>query len=211
MRIWTISDTHTLHGYLDPPENIDMVIHAGDASDNRQSLANASEMDDFMDWFTKLNIEHKIYVPGNHDVSIDRGLEVIPDEGVHVLVNEMVEVGGLKVYGSPLTPAFGTGWAFNVARHKLDREWQSIPEGIDILVTHGPPQTVLDINTDGIHCGCRALLNRVKKVKPKYHIFGHIHEEGGRMMRMYDCDTIFINASCTGPGSALMNGFIINL
>ena len=32
MKIWHISDTHTFHGLLDIPENIDMVIHSGDAT-----------------------------------------------------------------------------------------------------------------------------------------------------------------------------------
>lgn len=46
---------------------------------------------------------------------------------------------------------------------------------------------------DGILAGCADLLNTVeKRVKPKYHVFGHIHQMHGATT---NGTTIFINAS----------------
>ena len=53
-----------------------------------------------------------------------------------------------------------------------------------------------DLLRNGRHVGCVDLLNTVLyRVKPKFHVFGHIHEGYG----MYtDGTTTFINASiCT--------------
>ena len=41
--------------------------------------------------------------------------------------------------------------------------------------------------------GCKSLLKKVLEVKPKYHVFGHIHEDGGKEEQ--HGDTKFINAS----------------
>ena len=69
-------------------------------------------------------------------------------------------------------------WAFTLERGKALREkWKKIPEGIDFLVTHGPPLGYLDDLAKGGKAGCLDLLYEIKhRVKPKFHVFGHIHE-----------------------------------
>jgi len=37
----------------------------------------------------------------------------------------------------------------------------------------------LDIALNGQPVGSRALLNKVLKIKPKIHVFGHVHESHG--------------------------------
>ena len=54
--------------------------------------------------------------------------------------------------------------------------WDKIPENVDILITHGPPQGYGDRILLGKHVGCPELMKRVAEVKPRYHFFGHIHE-----------------------------------
>ena len=72
-------------------------------------------------------------------------------------------------------------------------KWEKLHKGIDILVTHGPPKGVLDRCDDGYRAGCQHLMNKVNEIKPDIHVFGHIHEDGGKVE---DCDdTMFINAS----------------
>ena len=77
-------------------------------------------------------------------------------------------------------------WAFTLERGEALREkWKKIPEGIDFLVTHGPPLGYLDDLAKGGKAGCLDLLHEIKhRVKPKFHVFGHIHEgdylRGGR-------------------------------
>ncbi|ETO11143.1 hypothetical protein RFI_26236 [Reticulomyxa filosa] len=89
-----------------------------------------------------------------------------------------------------------------LAARELAKKWAKIPEDTDILITHGPPfghgDTVKRVHADfgeDKHVGCKDLLVRVKKIKPKFHIFGHIHEGYGVTTRKDDPSTIFINAS----------------
>ncbi len=147
MKIWHISDTHTYHEQLRIPEGIDMVIHSGDCSNPRDPYNNEPEVRQFLDWYKSLPIEHKIYVAGNHDTSIEKRL-VQPIEfaeaGILYLEDDYVMVEGLKIFGSPYTPNFGN-WAFMKDRVKLDRYWpQAMPDYADIVVTHGPPKGILD-------------------------------------------------------------------
>ncbi len=51
--------------------------------------------------------------------------------------------------------------------------------GIDIMMTHGPPEGILDKTFDGQIVGCRALMRAVSRVRPLLHCFGHIHEASG--------------------------------
>lgn len=75
---------------------------------------------------------------------------------------------------------------------EIKERWGQIPEGIDILVTHGPPFGILDEVPDGLRVGCRDLLDRVVEVKPKIHAFGHIHHSHGQVKLG---DTLFVNAA----------------
>ena len=69
-------------------------------------------------------------------------------------------------------------WAFTLDRGaKLREKWKLIPQEVDILVTHGPPLGYGDRVSGGERAGCLDLLDEVKhRIKPKYHIYGHIHE-----------------------------------
>ncbi|VDN36258.1 unnamed protein product [Gongylonema pulchrum] len=76
-------------------------------------------------------------------------------------------------------------------------KWNMIPSKVDVLITHTPPLGHGDFNSwnkcDGVLAGCADLLNTVeKRVKPKYHVFGHIHQLHGTTTNGH---TTFINAS----------------
>jgi len=213
MKIWAFADTHTKHWLLDVPQGIDMVICAGDEALDRNPAINANEVIDFLQWFDNLDIPHKIWTPGNHTVAVDRGL-VRPEEylkNTHYLNKTGVTIEGINIWGAPETPAFGFGWAYNVGRDKIHNVWDMIPDNTDILVTHGPPMGILDgaINWNSLYrfreenvemnaklVGCADLYKAiVNRVKPKYNIFGHIHEFGGQTLKMVNCETTFINAA----------------
>ncbi|KAJ8791786.1 hypothetical protein J1605_020508 [Eschrichtius robustus] len=71
------------------------------------------------------------------------------------------------------------GWGFNLPRGQaLLEKWNLIPEGVDVLVTHGPPLGFLDwVPKKMQRVGCVELLNTVqRRVQPRLHVFGHIHE-----------------------------------
>lgn len=112
------------------------------------------------------------------------------------LEDESVDIYGIKIYGSPWQPEF-CGWGFNLDRGQLLLDkWNLIPDDTDILITHGPPLGYGDKCFDGQYVGCTELLSTIqKRVKPKYHIAGHIHEDYGITS---DGHTTYINAStCT--------------
>lgn len=75
------------------------------------------------------------------------------------------------------TPVYGM-MAFSLKRgHDLRKQWQKIPGDTDVLVTHGPPLGHGDLTWKNIRAGCLDLLAEVQaRIKPTYHIFGHIHE-----------------------------------
>jgi Icc-related predicted phosphoesterase len=101
----------------------------------------------------------------------------------------------IKVYGSPWSPTFGYGWGFNQDRDTIYQKWDLIPKdhSIDILVTHGPPLGRGDRCISNNRAGCLDLLRTVQNdVKPRVHIFGHIHEDSGCS---FDGQTLFVNAS----------------
>ena len=190
MRIVCISDTH--NGKPKVPDG-DILIHAGDLTMNGTFM----EIVKVGDWLRELPHKHKVVIAGNHDFLFEKDINLAKNAlgpGLTYLQDSDSEIEGLKFYGSPWTPRF-FDWAFNVDRGQLYRKWNLIPEGLDVLITHGPPAGILDKNAPawgGIHVGCTELYDAVKLVRPKLHVFGHIHESNGRL----DQDgTIFVNAA----------------
>lgn len=192
MRIVAISDTHLYHLKQSIPiPDGDMIIHAGDAT----CIGDWSEIRAFALWYSKLPHKYKIFVAGNHDWGFqERHVEsvgILPSEIIY-LQDSSVTIEGIKIYGSPWQPEF-CNWAFNLPRGKtIARKWKLIPKDTNILVTHGPPYGQRDLTMHGEHVGCEELQQAIYKIRPKYHIFGHIHHSHGRSVDMY---TQYINAA----------------
>jgi len=81
----------------------------------------------------------------------------------------------------------------------------AIPENIDVLITHGPPFGILDKTVRGEKVGCQDLLAAIKRIKPKFHIFGHIHEDYGTVTKD---ETTFVNASLLNERYYYTNVFV---
>lgn len=189
IKIVALSDTHGKHGGMDVPEG-DVLVYAGDMT----SRGNISELRDFNDFLGTLPHPHKIVIAGNHDFCFERERE----RSAAVMTNctyiqdEMVQVLGLNIYGSPWQPWF-YDWAFNLQRGaEIKAKWDLIPQNTDILVTHGPPLGFGDTVLRGEKVGCQDLLNTIKIIKPRLHIFGHIHEGYGIYS---ENETTYLNAS----------------
>lgn len=192
MKIILISDTHGAHNMLRIPEG-DILIHAGDFT----GMGKEEEIRSFGGWLAGLTHKHKIVIAGNHDVSFQRTPDSAREwlgDSCNYLLNEGIEVEGLKIWGSPVQPLFSNGvWAFEMNQEGRKELWAKIPSGLDVLITHGPPRGILDKVFTGVPVGCEELNKRVREVKPKVHVFGHIHEEGGKVE---DHDgTVFVNAA----------------
>jgi Icc-related predicted phosphoesterase len=190
MKLIFISDTHGKHHDIQLPEG-DILIHAGDLSSRGQ----AAELQDFLDWFSTRPHTHKIFVGGNHDFMLERSpkafAQLIPPNCTY-LRNEAVVCEGIRIWGSPITPWF-YDWAFNRRRGQdIRRYWDRIPDDTDLLVTHGPPLGILDQTARGESVGCEDLLHAIQRIRPRIHVFGHIHEAYGQEERE---GTLYLNAS----------------
>lgn len=186
MKIYHIGCTHQVHDKLSIPEDTDILIHTGDWSNSRDINENCKEFFKFRAWVENNlgHIPHKIFVPGNHSIyeynNQRTAKEIFKEVGVHLLVDEAIEIEGIKFYGSPYVPRHGD-WAYMAERHKLSKRWENIPEDTDILITHGPPKGILDLTEEYDHTlsqqGDKALKTFIKKrlKKLKLHMFSHIH------------------------------------
>lgn len=196
MRAVIISDVHNKISEVKLPPG-DLLIIAGDLTGMgtmKELLSFNSDLEDIKPLY-KNGI---VACFGNHDFlgEQDFGLAKSLLTNVNYLVqHEEVIINGIRFFCSAFTPEFFS-WAFNVKRGPdLKAKWDQIPDGIDVLVTHGPPHGILDRTPRGEHAGCEELLIAVKRIKPKYHIFGHIH--AGYGIKKIG-ETTFINAStCT--------------
>jgi Icc-related predicted phosphoesterase len=192
-KVVCISDTHNLHSKIKIPE-CDILIHAGDAT----GRGTFQEITSFLFWFSQQPAKHKVLAWGNHDILAEDDSSLVrmiisEHPSITYLENSEATVMGLRIWGSPWTPRF-FDWAFNADPDKLIEVWSSIPDGIDILVTHGPPFGILDETEEGNLIGCKILLHEVQtRVRPRYHVFGHDHEGYG--VKLVG-ETTFINASC---------------
>jgi predicted phosphodiesterase len=210
MIITLISDTHTKHQSIseDIPGG-DIIIHSGDFMNSGYV---AQDTVDFLYWYKLLPYTLKVFIAGNHDRMFENlpvvtneiinsfgdGCVYLQDESIITMQSEhesiYVPERGVKIYGSPWQPEF-FDWAFNLPRNgdELKNKWNAIPKDTDILITHGPPFGTLDtVNSYTKHLGCEVLAERVDIIKPKIHVFGHIH--GGRGIEQKN-GTLFINAA----------------
>jgi len=211
MKITFISDTHAKHRQL-YLEGGDLLIHAGDIMN---SGYNVQEIDDFCNWFESQNYETCAFIAGNHDRLFeddpDQVAKIVNEYTINYMQDSEIIFGGgerpfVKIYGSPWQPEF-YNWAFNLPRcgEELGKVRNNIPEDVDILVTHGPPQGHLDISGEPWYegdLGCEILRHRVDTIKPKIHVFGHIHGSYGYK---FHNGTHFINASVLNERYSVVN------
>lgn len=206
MKMVAISDTHGLHRQLALPPG-DLLIHAGDIT----RWGSHEEVMDFLQWFSEQPFEFKVFIAGNHDFyleRIERAESIIPPSLIY-LNDSGVTLRGVHIWGSPVQPYY-YGWAFNRKRGpEIERHWQAIPSDTDILITHGPPHGILDRNLLEQSVGCEDLKRHVNRVKPRFHVFGHIHESHGQK----EIDgTTFVNASIMNEDYQLVHHpFVVEL
>lgn len=200
MRIACLSDTHMSHEDV-ATVRADVVVHAGDSC----GWGSRKDLVVFCEWYSKYPAKHKVLIAGNHDSCFEKHTLVAPlivrEYGIVYLQDESVTLDGVEFYGSPWQPWF-LDWSFNLPRDgwELRKKWEAIPDSTDVLVTHGPPFGILDKATyrhskspDSDHGGCKILRTEIlTRIKPKLHVFGHIHEG-------YGCEvvgsTLFVNAA----------------
>lgn len=223
VRITHISDTHNKHKQLNGKlSGGDLLIHSGDFT----SIGREHEVEGFIKWFSQQPYKHKVFIAGNHDLTFEseillknksewfdkksysnlnpangkpQWLEVLLNElpdGVTYLENSDIEIDGIKIWGSPFSPSFGYGWAFNAERgYDINSIWSKIPTDTDIVITHSPIYGYCDrAQNTGQNVGCADLYHKLKEVKPHLHFSGHIHEAYG--YKQTDWGYAFNGCSC---------------
>ena len=210
MKYIILSDTHGKHNI--PLPDGDILIHCGDWSMRGDEIESIS----FLQWFQSQPHKHKVFIAGNHDWICENNANYFKELVINYapdcvyLCNSETIINGLKIYGSPITPTF-FDWAFNKERGlPIKQYWEQIPDDVDILITHGPPQNILDLVTmagspnNDQHVGCADLSDVIfnKLTKLKLHCFGHIHDQYGNL---HFKNKIFINASLLNDKYKLVN------
>ncbi|KAK3687528.1 calcineurin-like phosphoesterase [Podospora appendiculata] len=195
IRVVCLSDTHSQQLVGRAVPDGDLLIHCGDLTDD----GSRDEIQRQLDWLGGLGHAHKVFVGGNHDSWFDPDARREEDRvngdgkgggldwrGCRHLENGGVTLefkGGrrLNIWGGGAVPECGGREnAFQYVRHL--HPWRGIvPDETDVLVTHTPPRHHLDLDL-----GCAGLLEEVWRVKPKLHVFGHVHWGHGREPVYYD-------------------------
>lgn len=187
MKVCVTGCTHSQHFGISWEQSADLLIHTGDIGGRTGYL----EMKQFIDWIGKQPFKYKIFIAGNHDMVLEDFKPINLPKGVFYLHDEGINIEGKDFYGSPYTPEF-FNWHFMKKRgEEMKRHWDSLPSGLDVLITHGPPHTILD-NVERKMVGDAELLEAVTRTQPKFHVFSHIHEGYGQ--KTWN-NTTFINAS----------------
>ena len=213
------SDTHGKIDYI-PEDQIypcDVLIFAGDFS----NFGNPEEVHNFVNWIDKHGARDNIVISGNSELPFEtkkldqfkdvfmkynsnreikiedvKGI-VLNDKKIRYLEHEGCVIDGIKIFGSPYSPAF-MNLAFNTTPEEAKEIWKTVPNDVDVLVTHSPPKDILDKTNSGFHAGCPELRKAIERVKPALCIFGHIHEANG--MQRID-GTLYCNVALAGEDS----------
>lgn len=203
MKIITTSDTH---GFLPEIPDCDVLIHSGDimpdfvgqgygyANQVNNPISNRQQLkwldEDFREWLTNLQRRGIKVVGtwGNHDFAAENRWDIDTlDLPWTLLIDEEIFVGpaALRVYGTPWVPKL-QNWAFYGSDEFLKARADAIPEGLDILVSHGPPKGTADLvgsryTDSGQHVGDPFLRDRLDEMQapPEFLVCGHIHEGFG--------------------------------
>lgn len=198
MKIALISDQHEFIPWID---NVDMAIFCGDFSFQNHG----DVMGEMVLWNGILKPYFQlvrqrgiktIACPGNHDFLADK------HEFTHQISDnfDLYENFGIRKFNGLNLMFFAVcnleDWAIFVPVEKqmamaefMVLKHAALGEPIDILITHCPPHGILDCTY-----GLEAIKYLANEVKPKLHVFGHIHEARG--IKKID-DTLYVNAAYT--------------
>ena len=204
IRVVCISDTHTKI----PPKSLppgDLLIHAGDLTNS----GSRAQIQQSLDWLKSLlkpwpgsrdGYAHIVVICGNHDSYLDERSRSTHDKAhknqalswgkltylQHSSITlPFLDGRRLKVYGAPQIPRCG-GKEFAFQYERGQDAWSNtVPDDVDILVTHNPPKWHLDLATSG-GLGDEFELEEIWRTKPTLQVCGHIHSSHGKEYLWWD-------------------------
>jgi Icc-related predicted phosphoesterase len=198
IKITAISDTHgrtpLLHNLIEPKS--DLLLICGDISPCTVGHLPTRQLDWFHNTFipwVENQANEVVFVAGNHDFFLNKILidneedkfrKSLP-KNVHYLRDSMVELYGIKIWGTPWTNIF-FDWAFMLDETDLYNKYNEMPNEIDILLSHGPAYSLSDqiLQDNGWDngydnadksLGSKSLYKALETRKIKNFYYGHIH------------------------------------
>lgn len=212
IKVIGISD---LHGYLPViTEDFDLLLIGGDicpAHSHYYWFQREWLSTEFAKWVMGLPFKDEaskvVFIGGNHDEYLDQ--EPNPNKGdfSSIYTDIIKPCGGrlvyleddeytfesqdgetLKIYGTPWCKIFGNWW-FMRNDGLLEKTFDAIPEGLDILLTHDAPAIppygyITQGPWKGTDAGNKILAKYIKLKKPKYAWHGHIHSSPGEVQEI---------------------------
>ena len=136
-----------------------------------------------------------LYVPGNHDGNY----RYEPPEGCDCIDDGVVMFNGYRIMGLGGCRKYHPG-PYQVTDDQMRKRIRKLrwplkrTKGVDIVVTHAPPEGLGD-DSDPAHWGFAALRELLDRYRPAYLLHGHVHlNYGGHARSMEYNGTTLINA-----------------
>ena len=225
LKVYAMADMHGHLGKYVPRGDADIVIIAGDFSlaeekgntDKKHREEDEKRMQkkvlewvngEFRDWCGKWGRSAHpadiIIVPGNHDRFLHGFFKDVKlPENVRFLVDNEINVRGLRIYGTPwcktehLYKELGSQ-IFETSEGVLKMLFANIPDnGLDILVSHMPPYIDHSAEFRGGKCS-KELATRLLEMKnpPTCVLCGHVHNgKGEKAKTSMDNNVRVVNVS----------------
>lgn len=206
MKILAVADIHSQRFQVpEGAEGAEYLIVAGDICAGKGYVPEVkAALEIIATQASELGIFRVIISPGNHDISLEwplaraeinshiRALEIKFKLSILIAIDETVLLdGGIKAFFSAYHRRIGDGnlFAFSYSDEMIKTLFEEmIPLDTNLLVTHGPPYSILDWNESEMwdpaekdHIGCKEYLKFLKRSDHlvKTCIFGHVHNCGG--------------------------------
>ena len=167
MKILAVADEESpaLWEYYVPGrlKEYDLIISCGDLSAK------------YLEFLATMGRAPVVYVPGNHDVRYTQD----PPEGCDCIDGHFVTFNGVRILGLGGCRWYRPG-PYQVTEREMRKKIRRLRyqlwrhKGVDIVVTHAPPEGVGD-GEDNAHRGFEALIDLIDKYKPTYLLHGHVH------------------------------------
>lgn len=196
----------------------DILIHSGGFTVD----GTLEEFSQFDAWLSSVRdiYHYRIIVAGLNDVKLsgndwDFVRENLPN-ATHVLCHSEAVVLGIRIYGIPWHWAHEPNYSIKPgAPSSTSGRFNDIPDGIDVLVTHGPAFGKLDVLDSGfspsskeskserLHTGSRELEDAIRHVRPGLHLHGLCAASRG-MLSPHGYSPLTLNSCMCDPTARVM-------
>ena len=157
----------------------------------------------FIPWCERKEVTSVYLIGGNHDFFICKHQDELNDMLSSTKIQYLQDTSAVyidedgneyNIYGSPWCHKFGH-WAFmDYSDEELEAIFKTMPNGIDIMLTHDAPYGCSDVCLQQIwpnhkrdeHIGSKGLASAIIDKKPKLLLHGHLHSANHDVEKLGD-------------------------